>query len=142
MQGMTTSTALLLWLLGALIGSMLFFAAGVAPTVFRALPSEQAGRFLRAFFPVYYLWGLVLSLIAALVAQAANPLAALGSAVVATLFVYTRQMLLPQINRARDDDLAGMSEAAQRFKRLHLRSVLINLAQLLILLGICVRLLW
>lgn len=139
---MTTATAVLLWLLGALIGSMLFFAAGVAPTVFRALPAEQAGKFLRAFFPVYYLWGLVLSLIAAVVAQTASPLAALGCAGVAMLFVYTRQILLPQINRARDDDLAGAGEAAQRFKHLHLRSVLINLIQLLLLAGICIYLLW
>ena len=37
---------LLIWLPGALAGSMLFFAIVVAPTVFRALPAEVAGSFL------------------------------------------------------------------------------------------------
>ena len=41
-------TALLLSLCAALAGSMLFFAAIVAPTVFRSLPAAQAGPFLRA----------------------------------------------------------------------------------------------
>jgi len=33
-----TMQALLVWLLGGLVGSMLFFAITVAPTVFKALP--------------------------------------------------------------------------------------------------------
>ena len=39
---------LLISLFGALAGSMLFFAFAVAPTVFRSLPAEHAGPFLRA----------------------------------------------------------------------------------------------
>ena len=42
-----TLHAALAGLLGARLGSMLFFAAIVAPTVFRALPGDAAGPFLR-----------------------------------------------------------------------------------------------
>ena len=55
------ASMLLIWLTGALAGSMLFFAVAVAPTVFRALPAEAAGSFLRSLFPIYFLWGLVMS---------------------------------------------------------------------------------
>ena len=34
-----------LYLVAATLGAMLFFAAGIAPTVFQALPTEQAGIF-------------------------------------------------------------------------------------------------
>ncbi len=59
---------LLLWLLGALFGSMLFFAVTVAPTVFRVLPADQGGAFLRRFFPLYYLWGIVMASLCTLTA--------------------------------------------------------------------------
>ena len=131
---MTLHTALA-GLLGALLGSMLFFAAIVAPTVFHALPGDAAGPFLRRLFPRYYLWGLVLALLCTLLAQlAAAPVAvSLGCAVISLLFVYTRQWLVPQINRARDRQLAGDEAATALFRRLHLQSVSINLLQLLLL---------
>jgi hypothetical protein len=86
---------LLIWLTGALAGSMLFFAVVVAPTVFRALPAEAAGSFLRGLFPLYFLWGLVMSSICTIIAVYAAELVS-GSicALVATLFAYARYSLL------------------------------------------------
>ena len=46
---------LALYVVAATLGAMLFFAVGIAPTVFQALPIEQAGLFLRKLFPRYYL---------------------------------------------------------------------------------------
>ena len=69
---MAYESAILIWLVGALAGSMLFFAFTVAPSVFRTLSAEQAGLFLRAFFPTYYLWGLIVALIAAVLAMTTN----------------------------------------------------------------------
>jgi len=132
---------LLIWLLGALAGSMLFFAVVVAPTVFRALPAESAGSFLRRLFPLYFLWGLVMSLLCTITAIYASELI-VGSicAVLAILFAYARYSLLARINRARDRKIAregaGDATADRQFKRLHLQSVLINAAQLLLLIGI------
>ena len=132
---------LLIWLLGALAGSMLFFAIVVAPTVFRALPAEAAGSFLRRLFPLYFLWGLVMSLLCTITAIYATQLI-VGSicGLVAILFAYARYSLLARINRARDRKIAregdGDATADRQFKRLHLQSVLINAAQLLLLIGI------
>ena len=44
-----------LYVVAATLGAMLFFAVGVAPTVFQVLPIEEAGLFLRKLFPRYYL---------------------------------------------------------------------------------------
>lgn len=138
-----TLQAMLLWLLGGLFASMLFFAFVVAPTVFRALPGEHAGILLRALFPRYYLWGLVVALFATLLAAFAG--AGVGviaiCALVTVLFVYTREQLLPAINRARD--ARGDDEgAARRFRRLHGLSMLINLSQMLLLLAATAWMIW
>ncbi len=132
----------LTWLLGALGGSMLFFAVAVAPTVFRVLPVEQGGAFLRRFFPRYYLWGFMVALLCTLTAVlgSAGIVTAATCASVATLFVYARQLLMPRINRARDRELAGDAAAAVQFRRLHLQSVVINGAQLLLIIGLSVLL--
>ena len=132
---------LLIWLPGALAGSMLFFAVVIAPTVFRALPAEAAGSFLRRLFPLYFLWGLVLSLLCTITAiYAAELIVGSICALVAILFAYARYSLLARINRARDLKLDGAGDeaatAGRQFKRLHLQSVLINAAQLLLLIGI------
>jgi Ca2+/Na+ antiporter len=131
------ASMLLIWLTGALAGSMLFFAIAVAPTVFRALPAEAAGSFLRRLFPVYFLWGLLMSLLCTITAVYAAELV-VGSicALVAILFAYARYSLLARINRARERKLDGDATADRQFKRLHLQSVLINAAQLLLLIGI------
>ena len=131
------------WLLGALVGSMLFFAITVAPTVFRALPAEQGGAFLRRFFPRYYLWGIVLAMLCTSAAFLNADMLILGAcALVLGLFVYARQLLMPRINRARDRELSGDASAGKAFKQLHLQSVLINGLQLLLLLGATLRPLW
>ena len=131
------------WLLGALIGSMLFFAVTVAPTVFRALPAENGGKFLRRFFPQYYLWGIALGILCTLAALlTTNAMTTAVCAVVTLLFVYARQWLMPRINRARDRELDGDVTAARLFKRLHLQSVLVNGFQLLLLIAATLSPIW
>ena len=133
---------ILIGLVGALVGSMLFFAFTVAPTVFRALPVEHAGAFLRAFFPNYYLWGLIVALITAALAMTTSATIAVACLLVALLFVFARQTLMPLINLARDQESEGMAGASKRFKNLHLLSVLINGFQVLVLLAVAGLLLW
>ncbi len=139
---MAIDQAFSMWLLGALAGSMLFFVLVVAPKVFQTLPPEQASGFLRAFFRGYYLWGLALAAAAALAALWSLPLIALACALVALLFAYARQVLMPKINDARDTAARGETDAGVRFKRLHLLSVFINGIQLLILLAAAAALPW
>ena len=137
-----TMQTILIWLLGGLVGSMLFFAITVAPTVFKALPAEHAGKFLRSFFPHYYLWGLAMAIVCTLVAMTAGVSHAVSAicAVVTIMFVYASQFLMPGINRARDQGLDGNAVAGKRFKWLHLQSVLINGMQLILLVAATVYL--
>ena len=120
---MPVESALLLWTTAALAGSMLFFGIVVAPSVFRVLPPDQAGVFLRAFFPRYYLWGLVVTVLATLAAFWSDKWIGLLCAVIALLFLFARQWLMPQINAARDAEVRTDADHSPRFKRLHRLSV-------------------
>ena len=123
-----------------LLGAMLFFPIVVAPVVFTALPEAEAGRFLRALFPRYYLFMISLSLIAFGVFQgvAGASIDATASVclLVALTTVWVRQSLVPRINDARDSQLAGDASAGQRFDRDHKVSVAINMVQLVALVAI------
>lgn len=133
-----TSTLLIFY--GLLLGSMLFFAAVVAPSVFKFVPAKQAGQFLRGLFPRYYLWGITVSLIMSALAFQVSSVALASSITVMVLFIIARQVLMPVINTARDQMLNGDSSAKTRFRRLHGVSVLINLVQMLILIAMCFHL--
>ena len=130
-----SNETLLLSAIGALLGIMLFFAFAVAPTVFRSLPVEHAGTYLRAIFPRYYLWGIIFAIITAVIAFSVDFTVFTTVLVIAVLFIFSRQILVPAINVARDAKLAGEDAAVPRFKRLHMISVLINLSQMLMLIG-------
>lgn len=130
---MNVDTTVVIWLIGALFGSMLFFVFTVAPTLFNTLSEEHAGLFLRAFFPGYYLWGVVIALIAAAIAMETSATVSVILLLIALLFVFVRQTLMPLINQARDDELEGVQGAGTRFNMLHRLSVVINGFQLLML---------
>ena len=130
---MDTEHALLSLFAGPLLGIMLFFAAAVAPTVFRTLPGEHAGSYLRGIFPVYYTWGIILALVISFIAYDTNITVFVMSSVITVLFIFSRQGLLPRINLAREARLAGAPDGEATFKRLHLLSVLINLGNMLLL---------
>lgn len=107
-------------------GGMLFFMAGVAPTVFRVLERPQAAELMRGLFPVYYLINGVVLLLAAL---ALAPGAAYGPEVAllagsGAVFVLLRQALLPRLEARR---AAGDQPG---FARLHRLGVIVNLLQL------------
>ena len=59
----------------------------------------------------------------------------------AGITVWLWQDLMPRINSMRDASVAGNAEATRRFARAHQASVGINAAQLLVVLGVLVRML-
>jgi hypothetical protein len=130
MEGFTASVALFATAL--LLGGMVLFAAIVAPSVFRLLEPAAAGRFLRGFFPLYYVYGAALAGAAAFAFVPLAWEAAIVMAVVAVGFVFARQGLMPRINAYRDAELAGDASAKRPFARLHGLSVVVNLGQMLL----------
>ncbi len=129
---------LALYVVAATLGAMLFFAVGVAPTVFQALPAEQAGLFLRKLFPRYYLSLIIGSMTAGLLWVGTQPLASGVCLLVTVSTLWIRQWLVPHINALRDRELSGDVSAGKQFARLHRLSVAINMLQLLALLGILI----
>ena len=124
-----------LYVIAGTLGAMLFFAIGVAPTVFQALPAEQAGLFLRKLFPRYYLSLIIGSTAGGLLWLGTQPLASGVCLLIALSTLWIRQWLVPRINALRDRELSGDISAGEEFARLHRLSVTINLLQLLALLG-------
>ena len=108
-------------------GVIIFFSAVVAPTVFKSLEEREAGVFLRAFFPKYYIFGIVLGVASVVILMFMPISAILTYAVVAmTLLTVLGRMSIPIINNARDSgDEAG-------FKKYHLISVMMNVITLVI----------
>jgi hypothetical protein len=131
--------------LTAWVGSILFFSFAVAPVIFKVLGAEAGGRFVRALFPRYYLWGAISGAVA-LPATVAVPLCypelrgpwvgvrALVIIAGILTMLYAGNSLTPAINAARDAGPAGR----ERFDRLHRRSVRLNALVLLMGLSLLV----
>ena len=114
---------LLIKIIPALVlGSMLFFSIAIAPKIFTVLPSEEAGKFVRSIFPVYYMFNglqyLVLTTLMLYTGKSGNILYI--SSLILFLFIVSNYFLMPQINKSRDVD------NQKKFKVLHFLSVVIN----------------
>ena len=126
---MTAFPALLL--VSTLFGGMLLYSFGFAPLVFNALPAEDAGRFLRIAFPWYYLFTIATAGLGGAILFFSNARSGAVMVAIAGVAVYARQVLMPQINAARDLRLQGDADAKRRFRRLHGLSVALNFIQLI-----------
>ena len=117
-----------------LLGAMLFFVIIVSPTVFTALSSDQASKFLRLIFPRLFLFGLALSLITALGYIVSALYIEMFLALFASiLFFLNRNILTPLINYHRDKEIEGDIKSKNYFKLLHLLSVSFFVINLFIL---------
>ncbi len=119
-------------LTAALAGAMIFFAVLMAPSVFRFLEPPVAGRFIRQFFPIYYL-SLGIATILAMLLLLLGGQVVWGTimGLVATGFFVAYGILMPKINSLRDAMLQGDEVAKRAFHRWHGSSVVLNTAQLL-----------
>ena len=113
------------------IGVIVFFSAIIAPTVFKTLDEKSAGVFLRAFFPKYYLFAIVIGLAALALIMIFNIEMSniLYIAIVSmTILSIISRFMIPMINNARDMGEKGK----QKFTRLHALSVSLNVITLVI----------
>jgi hypothetical protein len=112
------------------VGIMLFFSVAVAPTIFMVLPPEWSAAYVRKFFPKYFLFLGITSAIAA--ALHSLPLVQISLGLCAVIFFFSVFWLTPRINLARD------SKQMKKFNLLHYTSVVLNLLQLVVMVGILV----
>jgi hypothetical protein len=118
-------------LAAASLGAMLFFSAVIAPVVFQVLDERAAGQFLRTMFPKYFAVNGLIALFAA--ALAFRPLESGLLVLCAGLMLGVRQFVIPVINSARDAMVSGHAAAKARFDAWHRVSVVVNLAEMVLL---------
>ena len=125
------SLDLILVLVSIWVGSIIFFSAIIAPTVFKVLDEKSAGLFLRAFFPKYYIFGLIIGMLSLILIFLLNiPVNTmlLALLIVMIALTVTSKLMIPVINAARDMGETG----ASRFKKLHTMSVMLNVLTLVV----------
>ena len=123
---------MLIFITSGILSFMIFFPIVVATSVFKVLDEKQSSKFLRIFFPKYYLFGLVLSMFGLILSIMQNHTLAISVFVFLIIsFLFSRQILMPIINKAKDEN------KEERFNKLHKFSVLINFIQM----ALCILLL-
>lgn len=123
---------MLILITAAILSFMIFFPVVVATSVFKVLDEKQSSKFLRIFFPKYYLFGFVLSLTGLIIAIFdKNNMSLIVFLLIIIGFLFSRQFLMPIINKAKDNN------NEKKFNILHRFSVLINFIQI----SLCVFLL-
>ena len=110
----------------ATLSFMIFFPLVVATSVFKVLDEKQSSKFLRIFFPKYYLYGFVLSLAGVILSiYFENKLSILIYSLIMIGFIFSRQILTPMVNKAKD------LNDEKKFNKLHKLSVFINFLQII-----------
>ena len=119
--------------LSILLGGMIAFQVLFAPAVFIKLEMPVARRFIRDFFPYYYLYFAVFSAIGAALTLPYQDARTVILSVCLLGFVVARQKLMPMANDASD---AGDKT---RFNRIHRLTVMLNTAQLVAIVYLVVQ---
>ncbi len=127
-------------ILSLVVGGMAFFSGVVAPIVFKALDTDNGGKFLRAIFPVYYLYMGAMAIAAmVLLYLDGRQFDSSVLALIAAGFLVARFVLVPRINQFRDAARAGDEQAEKSFGKLHRGSVILNTIQFAAAFGILYR---
>jgi hypothetical protein len=123
------SEQIIMNMVSLVLGIMLFFSFILAPMIFKILPPDNAGVFIRAIFPYYYLVNLlILGLVSGFyIFYQTFILDFYLVFTSALLFFFNLVYLMPKINKLKDE----RNEKA--FKISHFISVVINFAQLVML---------
>lgn len=108
-----------------LFGGMLLFSASFAAFLFKSLPTVEARALIRKAFPSFYIFVIITSLIAALLALTSSLFSASILILVSLSTIPTRQSIMPAINAASDANLK------HRFSVLHGLSVVITLIHII-----------
>jgi len=123
------SEQIIMNMVSLVLGIMLFFSFILAPMIFKVLPPDNAGVFIRAIFPYYYLVNLlILGLVSGFYIFYQTFILDFYLVLTsALLFFFNLVYLMPKINKLKDE----RNEKA--FKISHFISVVINFAQLIML---------
>jgi hypothetical protein len=120
----------------ALLVVTAYFLLGSIPLLTLRHDTTLDARFIRSFYVTYYRFALVTATGASIsYAMASRPAFAAGAAAIVVVTLLLRRHYLPKMDTlgAQMDDNAAAAIPA--FRQIHQRAILINLAQLLRILG-------
>ena len=119
---------------GALLVTTAYFLMGSVPLLILRHDTPMDSRFVRAFFNTYYLTAMVTAgataLCYALAGRAAFAAGAAGLALLATLL---RRTVTSRMDALRAQIQHRGASAIRAFRRLHAAAILVNLAQLVVI---------
>ncbi|MEK9680703.1 MAG: DUF4149 domain-containing protein, partial [Pelagibacteraceae bacterium] len=123
------SEQIIMNMVSLVLGIMLFFSFILAPMIFKVLPPDNAGVFIRAIFPYYYLINLLIlgSISGFYIFYQTFILDFYLVLISALLFFFNLVYLMPKINKFKDE------KNEKAFRIFHFISVVINFAQLVML---------
>ena len=117
-------------------GGMAYFAFIFSPMIFKFMDSEEASKFLRRMFPVYYRLSAAVSIFPALmlIPVQSYHLEVGTLLAVAVIFLFAARVLVPLSNAARDEN------KVKKFNIIHRLSVSIYMIQMIAILAILISL--
>ena len=109
------------------LGMMIFFSFILAPMIFKILDPENAGKFVRKIFPIYYFVNFVFLSIVVILFLLNSKINFKFYIIVSLVisFIFAQFILMPFINKLRDNN------EENKFKYAHGFSVAINFLQMI-----------
>jgi hypothetical protein len=118
----------------ALLVTTTYFILGSVPLLILKHDTPLDSRFVRAFFNIYYRAAMFTAGAAALsYAFAGMPGISAGAAALALLATLLRRTVLPRMDALAAQIPAGATDAIPGFRRTHVTAILINIAQLVLI---------
>jgi hypothetical protein len=118
----------------ALLVTTAYFIMGSIPLLILKHDTPLDSRFVRGFFNIYYVGAMLTAGGTAVsYAFAGKPAFSAGAAALVLLAVMLRRKVIPQMDALRSRIQEGETQAIRRFRRTHLSAILINMAQLVLI---------
>ena len=113
-----------------LLGSLFFFSAVIAPTIFSTLDQKNSSKIIRRLFPKLYTWSTIFSLLILLLVLGSAKLLIFLSFVIFLGYIYSSKSLMHKINSISDSKFKNKNKL---FKKYHSLSVIIFVTQIIFL---------
>ena len=131
---MSTALIAALFFTVALLVVTAYFLMGSVPLLILNHDTPLDSRFVRSFFNVYYLVAAVTATATALsYGFAGRFMFAAGAAALALLLVILRSNVIPKMDSLQTQIQVSGESAIPGFRRIHVTAILINLAQLVLI---------
>jgi hypothetical protein len=118
----------------ALLVTTAYFLLGSVPLLVLKHDTPLDSRFVRGFFNTYYLSAIFTAGATAVsYVLAGRPFIAAGAAALALLAIVMRRKVIPKMDSLRAQIQDGAPIAISAFRRIHVTAILVNLAQLVLI---------